>query len=86
MVGKSKGMHRVKHLTQKILMTDNYCGRQLVRKLRWAALDNLKKDGATLRLERASITYKEVTYLDGRLIAGGNCLAAVTARISCWWV
>ena len=36
-LGVSKGMFPVKQLHKKILMAVNYCGRQLVRRIGWAA-------------------------------------------------
>ena len=48
-LGVSKGMLPVKHLAQKILkiMAVNYCGRQLARRLGWAAPAYHKNKRAT---------------------------------------
>ena len=48
MVGVSKRILSVKHLAPKI-MAVNYCGRQLARRLAWAAPAYHKKEGATPR-------------------------------------
>ena len=40
-------MFPVRHLAPKILMAINYCGRQLARRLEWAAPAYHKKEGAT---------------------------------------
>ena len=46
-LGVSKGMLPVRHLAQKILLAVNYCGRQLARRLWWAAPAYHEKEGAT---------------------------------------
>ena len=44
--GISKGMLSVKHHSPQILMTVNYCWRQLAQRLGWAETAYLKKEGA----------------------------------------
>ena len=45
-LGVDKHMLLVRHLAPKILMAENYCGRQQVQRLVWAATAYHKKEGA----------------------------------------
>ena len=59
----TKGMLSVRHLTPKICMVVNYCGRQLAQRFGWAAPAYLIKEDATTH---AGLCRRSLQY-DGRL-------------------
>ena len=70
-LGVSKGMLPVKHLVPKILkiMAVNYCGRQLARRLGWAAPAYHKKEGVTLNPGACKFSLQ----YDGGLMSALGC-------------
>ena len=68
--GVRNGILPVKHITPKILKAVNYCGRQLSRRLGWAAPANHKKEGAARNLQCVGIACCMIGDLMGALGCG----------------